>query len=796
MGKYDLTDENGRALSKRLRYFDGQFLQDTDFIDEQKYQLDRRLRLTRGLHASGVTTGLNVSVDSKTVSILVSDGTAIDDQGRLVVLPAAVTLSASARSAGEDLVILITFTEKSSDQATTGAGAAGDTRFQEVPTVSLKLRSEWDSSVTAGTTNSAIPLGRVVMTQDASDASKVAFLDNAVQTDVRRYAGVSLPGPDGQAKVSLRVAKDSRGGTGEVSGRLSVTDAVGIGALPRSDAGLTVNTNSGRIVANGLYFAASGASSDGLPKARLTEQWGMRYSAPATTHPFSVAPSLVVGYSPSGSDYGTGNVSVSGKVGIGVELPSAKLDVVGNSNFAGDLTVTGKVMLKKLASDANAAATSTLLVETPTVNSHREANVGNLTGVIFRASTAPASGDPIFQVRGDNSSSRFFVEHDGYTGSKDNAAWFGSTARTNTFLGSVAIGTTSASKRLEMRGDIRFNDNNSQRVYGNTVDGHNTVVVAGQYNELRIKGRVLDWTGGALQVGFAGDSLSQEVQFGNSLVRVKQAAVIEGNLSFSQAYQQRISLYGTGGSLAIGAQTSTTYFRTSNDFAWYRGGAHNDARGNSGGGTRDMVLNEGKLGIGTSGDPSRTLEVAGDFSLGSPISTRPTTSGDYAGARTYFEGVNSNDTPYWMGRYLTVTSGPAYQSELRVNLGSSTKTGQVRFGIEGAWNSGLAITGDGNLLVGNGVLPFKLVYVGGFRDQAAIDLEYDLYEAMIVGFRSGSGDIQESDSGVIMRMHTEKDGNNNRWRVVADFRSHNTNETWDVWVMGVWKKWVTGARTG
>ena len=40
MADYVLPD----VVEKRVRFFDGQFLQDQDFIDEQNYQLDREHR--------------------------------------------------------------------------------------------------------------------------------------------------------------------------------------------------------------------------------------------------------------------------------------------------------------------------------------------------------------------------------------------------------------------------------------------------------------------------------------------------------------------------------------------------------------------------------------------------------------------------------------------------------------------------------------------------------------------------------------------------------------------------------
>ena len=40
-------------VTKRVRFYDGQFLQAQDFVDEQAYHVDRQRLHNRGLHLSG-----------------------------------------------------------------------------------------------------------------------------------------------------------------------------------------------------------------------------------------------------------------------------------------------------------------------------------------------------------------------------------------------------------------------------------------------------------------------------------------------------------------------------------------------------------------------------------------------------------------------------------------------------------------------------------------------------------------------------------------------------------------------
>lgn len=108
---------------------------------------------------------------------------------------------------------------------------------------------------------------------------------------------------------------------------------VGIGT-PSPVTALDVRSGSGRITANALFFYGSGnAPGDGLPYARLTENYGMRFSSPDTRWALSTSGSFYAGYVPDGVDRGAGNIYASGNVGIGTTGPGQKLDVNGQSIF-------------------------------------------------------------------------------------------------------------------------------------------------------------------------------------------------------------------------------------------------------------------------------------------------------------------------------------------------------------------------------------------------------------------------------------------------------------------------------
>ena len=130
---------------------------------------------------------------------------------------------------------------------------------------------------------------------------------------------------------------------------------------------------------------------------------------------------------------------------------------------------------------------------------------------------------------------------------------------------------------------------------------------------------------GGLHVGGDSDPGDKNLQVDgtaviNDALTVKNNLVIENdadaksNLSIGQSLnfgvntRQMINLYRTG--YGIGIQSSTHYFRTAKNFAWYKGGTHNNSELNAGGGTAQMVIKDSNVGIGTTA-PRATLDVNG-----------------------------------------------------------------------------------------------------------------------------------------------------------------------------------------
>jgi len=72
-------------VSQRLRYFDGQFLDEADFNDEQKYHLNRRRLHNQNLHSAGIIEGLEVRKEDN-LTVIVSRGFALDSAGNEIYL--------------------------------------------------------------------------------------------------------------------------------------------------------------------------------------------------------------------------------------------------------------------------------------------------------------------------------------------------------------------------------------------------------------------------------------------------------------------------------------------------------------------------------------------------------------------------------------------------------------------------------------------------------------------------------------------------------------------------------------
>ncbi len=118
-------------VNKRMNYFPLQFLHATDFQVEQAYFLDRHRQHNKHLHTPGIMVGLSVTRLNAS-NVHVSEGTAVDRQGREIVLTTGEDVNIGAVGSNVTRVELyIAFYEAPSDFVEQVAGTSGMTRKTE-----------------------------------------------------------------------------------------------------------------------------------------------------------------------------------------------------------------------------------------------------------------------------------------------------------------------------------------------------------------------------------------------------------------------------------------------------------------------------------------------------------------------------------------------------------------------------------------------------------------------------------------------------------------------------------------
>jgi hypothetical protein len=220
--------------TRRVHYFDHQFLRVEDCNDEQAYHLEMRRAHNRMLHSPGVAYGLALTFSGSAVTV--SPGMALDAAGHEIVLADGAEVQVPSELAGKTAWLTIAYEERTTD-STAETGAAGDRRWEELPALRLTA------------TVPADPGTRLVLGRVTSDASRaVVKIDDGTPTTSRRVAGPA-PGAALEAR-SLAVAAGA-----EVAGTLSVSGKLGVGVVA-PDALLDVND---RIRLRGEGAAASSA---------------------------------------------------------------------------------------------------------------------------------------------------------------------------------------------------------------------------------------------------------------------------------------------------------------------------------------------------------------------------------------------------------------------------------------------------------------------------------------------------------------------------------------------------------
>jgi hypothetical protein len=113
---------------KRLNYFKGQFLQEDDFKDEQKYHIESHRLHNKNLHNWGIVNGLNVTIGEDKKSLDISKGMAIDREGRQIILEEEINVEISKPSK-QIFYLTIRYDEK--EERPDECGTGKKTRVEE-----------------------------------------------------------------------------------------------------------------------------------------------------------------------------------------------------------------------------------------------------------------------------------------------------------------------------------------------------------------------------------------------------------------------------------------------------------------------------------------------------------------------------------------------------------------------------------------------------------------------------------------------------------------------------------------
>jgi hypothetical protein len=251
----------------RLRYFNGQFLLEKDFTDQQDYHIHQEELHRRTQHVWGICEGLSVSLKAGDATKLVVDvGAAVDGSGHAMLLAAAQEVTAAGVLGGQSYLLVMAFNEVADNMAA-GQYVSGNTRYTQKPLFQF---------ITA---ISLVP-GQVVLARlSVALGGAMSNLDASVRT----YAGVRLPGRNG-AGFDLRAVP-----VGQTDSRLSIE-----------------------------RFTPNDATLQPLVTVTSAGAVGVGDTAPAQK--LVVGGNVGIGYNQAGQ---TAALAVNGNVGIGTVTPTA-----------------------------------------------------------------------------------------------------------------------------------------------------------------------------------------------------------------------------------------------------------------------------------------------------------------------------------------------------------------------------------------------------------------------------------------------------------------------------------------
>ncbi len=253
-------------LDQRMNWFDRQFLRAQDFADESDYQVDRQRRHLRTLHTPGVAEGLVVRGQPGDAAVTVDPGTAIDDQGREIVLISqspAQSLPAAATAA--ELYVSYTEAQTAPSQ---DPGISGYTRISEIPQFTFRQTAPTSQPVPASgvlLATVAISSGQLSSAPDISGQIKAGATVGDVTAFSVTLKRVGQPASAWPRLTASGPNQVSLAGDLRLTSQGTAPGALGLpGPLTLNDVALTAPGQNRLSVAGDLSLTSQGSAQGGL----------------------------------------------------------------------------------------------------------------------------------------------------------------------------------------------------------------------------------------------------------------------------------------------------------------------------------------------------------------------------------------------------------------------------------------------------------------------------------------------------------------------------------------------------
>jgi hypothetical protein len=489
------------------------------------------------------------------------------------------------------------------------------------------------ASVGGGSNNVASGIAAVVAGGQANSASGnfsgigAGYANSASGPNSFVGGGTNNSAPGTAAAIAGGIRNDASGFAGAIGGgeanrvtsnygavvggvmntNIGFSGAIGGGRLNRVDANYGMVPGGEANVAGGLYSFAAGQS------ARALHSGSFVWADFSTVNPYS---------STAANQF---LIRAAGGVGINTNNPFAALDVVGNVRVSGGGALTldanelnagtldvgglrfgngsGEGVASRRQPGANRYGLDLYTFFAPRLSITQGGAVGigtqtpgaslEVNGGIRARGGAPGpfgnnNNGYAFSGNGGDDDSGMFSSANGQIEFYGNA-----TERMRiTPAGNVGIGTTNPIGLLDIAangGAIQFRND--------LVPGINIATSGGLAGIMRFRRAMEIWPDdGGTQAGYLD---IRGVSGGpNIILRGSGDVSVGGNMDFGATTRQMINLWNTA--YGIGVQSGTMYYRvdgtfSGSAFAWYKGGVHNDAQFNAGGGNELMRLDSSGL---------------------------------------------------------------------------------------------------------------------------------------------------------------------------------------------------------